>query len=141
MLVTILYRLEGSPAVQDASPFADVPAGTWYTDAVIWGAANGIVEGYGDGRFGPTDPVTREQVASILYRYTAYRGVDVSAEASLDGYVDEASVSTWAEQAVEWAVAEGLISGTDAKALMPAGRASRAETAQILMGLCEQVLK
>lgn len=141
MLVTILYRLEGSPAVHDASPFTDVPAGTWYTDAVIWGAANGIVEGYGNGKFGPTDPVTREQVASILYRYVAYRGGDVSASTSLDGYTDKAAVSAWAESALEWAVADGLISGTDAKALMPGGRATRAETAQILMGLCQQLLK
>lgn len=141
MLVTILYRLDGSPAVSQAAPFPDVPADIWYTDAVAWAAANGIVEGYGNGNFGPTDPVTREQVATILYRYIDYRGGDTSALSSLDGYIDEADVSAWAERALEWAVGNRIINGTDTKALLPGGQASRAETAQILMGLCQQVLE
>lgn len=141
MLVTVLYRLEGSPSVTSYPQFSDVPGGTWYTDAVAWAAANGIVDGYGNGQFGPTDPVTREQTATILYRYVDYKGHDVSRQASLSGYTDDEAVSTWALDAMEWAVADGLISGTDTKALLPGGYAARSQTAQILMRLCESILK
>ena len=141
MLVTILYRLDGSPEVNQNSPFEDVPTDTWYTTAVAWGVSNGIVAGYGNGNFGPSDPVTREQLATILYRYVAYRGGDTSASSPLDGYTDEEAVSVWAEKSLEWAVGAHIISGTDTKALLPGGHASRAEAAQMLMALCERILK
>lgn len=141
MLVTILYRLENMPAVTQSNPFLDVAQGTWYTDAVIWASANGIVEGYGNGSFGPMNPVTREQAAAILNRYVAYKGGDVSSRVLLDGYIDAASVSGWAQEAMQWAVADKLISGTDTNALMPAGNTTRAQAAQIFMRLCENVLK
>ena len=140
MLVTVLYRLEGSPSVSKRSDFADVTSGTWYTDAVNWANANGIVTGYGNGMFGPTDSVTREQTAAILYRYVSYKNHDVSKQSSLSGYTDANAVSAWALDAMEWAVADGLISGTDTNALLPGGYATRAQTAQILMRLCQGVL-
>ncbi len=93
MIVTILHRLEGTPAVSTSGTFADVTAGRYYTDAVEWASANGIVGGYGNGRFGPNDPITREQMAAILYRYAAYKEYDVSGAADLSGYSDASSIS------------------------------------------------
>lgn len=141
MVVTILYRLEGEPAVTKDIKFGDVPAGTWYTDAVNWAAANGIVNGYGDGKFGPDDTITREQMAAILYRYASYKGYSVSDLANLTGYTDAASVSEWASTAMRWAVAEGLIEGTSATTLSPSGDSTRAQVATILMRFCEGVVK
>lgn len=141
MVVTILYRLEGEPAVTKDIKFGDVPAGTWYTDAVNWAAANGIVNGYGDGKFGPDDTITREQMAAILYRYASYKGYSVSDLANLTGYTDAASVSEWASTAMRWAVAEGLIEGTGAATLSPSGDSTRAQVATILMRFCEGVVK
>ena len=132
MLVTILHRLEGTPAASGNS-FADVASGTWYTDAVSWAAANGIVTGYSDTQFGPDDSITREQLAAILYRYAAYKGMDTSATADLANFPDSGSVSTWAGDSVKWAVSFGLISGKDDGRLDPLGTATRAEVATILM--------
>lgn len=141
MVVTILYRLDGEPAVTKDIKFGDVPAGTWYTDAVNWAADNGIVDGYGNGKFGPDDTITREQMAAILYRYASYKGYSVSDLANLTGYTDAASVSEWASTAMRWAVAEGLIEGTNATTLSPSGDSTRAQVATILMRFCEGVVK
>ena len=134
MIVTILWRLEGSPAVSSANPFTDVAKGAWYTDAITWAAANGIVNGKGGGKFGPTDTLTREQFATILYRYAKdYKGYDVSAAADISGYTDAGRVSSWALDAVKWANAEGLVNGRTPTTLVPGGSASRAEAAAIFM--------
>ena len=136
MIVTILYRLDGSPSASSAG-FTDVASGQWYTDAVNWAAANDIVAGYGNGLFGPNDTVTREQMAVILYRYAQYKGYDTSASNSLNGYTDVGGVSSWALTAMQWANAEGLINGTSGTTLSPTSGATRAEVAQILMRFCE----
>lgn len=136
MIVTILYRLEGSPAVTGGSAFTDVAAGTWYTDAVAWASANGIVSGYGEGKFGPNDPITREQMAAILCRYAGYKGMDVAKRAELSAFTDAGQVSDYAVETMRWAVAEGLITGTSETTLSPAGSATRAQAALILMRFC-----
>ena len=141
MLATLLWRLEGEPAVTGATSFTDVASGTWYTDAVAWANANGIVTGYGDGRFGPEDTITREQMAVILYRAAKLLGRDVSARADLSGYTDAANVGEYAVEAMQWAVAQGLLTGTDAGALLPSGSATRSQAAALLMRFCENVLK
>lgn len=141
MVVTILYRLDGEPAVTKNIPFADVPAGKWYSDAINWAAANGIVDGYGNNKFGPDDTITREQMAAILYRYASYKGYNVSDLANLSGYTDAGKVSTWADTAVRWAVSAGLIEGTSGSTLSPSGSATRAQVATILMRFCEEVVK
>lgn len=138
MIVTILHRLENQPA-SGSSTFTDVPAGQWYTNAVAWAAANGIVDGYGDGRFGPNDTITREQMAAILYRYAQFKGYDVSNTGNLSGYTDAAQVSEWARTAMGWANAQGLITGNTATTLNPTGSATRAEVATILMRFVENV--
>ena len=137
MLVTVLHRMEGSPAPAAGSGFEDVPDGTWYTDAVAWARENGVVKGYSDTRFGPDDPVTREQMAAILYRYTGKKGRDVSKTADLSRYDDESTVSDWAKQAMCWANAEGLLIGRSETTLNPRDTATRAEVAMILMRYCE----
>ena len=140
MIVTILYRLEGEPAAS-GSDFTDVPAGQYYTDAVAWAAANGIVNGYGDGAFGPEDPITREQMAAILYRYAAYKEYDVTARADLSGYTDADQISPYAAHAMAWVNGEGILAGTSATTLDPAGSATRAQAATILMRFCEDIAK
>ena len=138
MLVTLLYRLEKEPAVSGRNPFDDVENGRWYTDAVIWANDNGIVTGYGDGRFGPMDPITREQFAAILFRYAENRGYDTSKAADLSGYEDASSISPWALDAMKWANAERLITGRTATLLIPGGNTTRAEAAAILMRFIEK---
>jgi hypothetical protein len=137
MLVTVLHRLEGSPAVTGANNFTDVKNGEWYTNAVIWANANDIVSGYGNGLFGTNDPITREQMAAILYRYAGYKGYDVTAAANLSAYTDAADISGWAEKAMRWANAEGLITGRTTTTLTPKGNATRAEVASILKRFVE----
>ena len=137
MIVTILYRLEGSPAVSGGASFADVTAGQWYSDGVAWASANGIVTGYSNGSFGPDDTITREQMAAILYRYARYKGYALSAQAALDGYADAAQVSAYAADAMKWAVGSGLITGTSGTTLSPAGSATRAQAAVILARFCQ----
>lgn len=138
MIVTMLYRLEDSPAAGVAG-FDDVAADAWYADAVAWAAENGIVGGYGNGKFGPNDPITREQMATILYRYAQAKGYDTTARADLSGYTDAASISGYAVEAISWANAEGLVNGTSATTLTPGGSATRAQVAVILMRFCENV--
>lgn len=132
MVVTILWRLEGKPAVGGGLSFRDVPAGTWYTEAIGWAAANGIVTGYSAESFGPLDNVTREQMAVILYRYAHFKGYDVSARADLSRYSDNGKISTWAREGLSWANANGLISGMPDQTLAPQNYAVRCQTAAIL---------
>ena len=139
-LVTILYRLEGEPEVSGTSGFTDVEAGTWYTDAVAWAAANGIVNGTTDTTFAPGEDITREQLVTVLYRYAESKGYDVSASADLSGYPDAGQVQDYAQPAMAWAVAEGIVEGVDGT-LNPAGNATRAQIATILMRFCEGVAK
>ena len=136
MIVTILYRLEGSPAAS-GSRFTDVPNGTWYTKAVSWASVRGIVEGYGGGKFGPDDLITREQMAAFLYRYAKYRGDNVSRLADLNGYKDAGQIGSWAKTPMRWANKAGLITGRTATTLAPDGSATRAEVATILMRFCK----
>ena len=135
MMATVLYRLAGSPAVTEDPGFADVAAGEWYADAVAWASANGIVTGY-DGLFVPSDDVSRQQIAAMLYRYASAEGQDVSASADLSAFTDGASTADWAQAAMEWAVAEGLIQG-NAGLISPDAPATRAEVATILMRFCQ----
>ena len=139
MLVTILYRMEGKPVVTAEDTFTDVPAGQWYTDAVGWANVCGIVSGYGEGIFGTNDSITREQIAAILYRYAQLKGYDISETAGLTAYTDAASTSSWAQQAMKWAISHKLISGTSSTTLAPSGTATRAQIAAILMRYIENV--
>lgn len=141
MLVQVLYNLEGKPAVGGSSGFTDVASGAWYADAVAWAAEHGIVTGYSETRFGPNDAVTREQTAAIFQRYARYKGYDASASGYLSQFTDAKAVSTYAKDAVIWAVDAGLLSGKGNGALDPAGTATRAEIAAILMRFCENVLR
>lgn len=138
MIVTILYRLENEPAAS-ASGFTDVAAGSYYADAVAWAAANGIVNGVSETSFAPNAPVTREQLAAILYRYAQLKGYDVTASGSLNGYADASQTSSYAVAAMQWANAEGLISGISSTVLDPQGSATRAQVATILMRFCENI--
>ena len=140
-LVTILYRLEGEPEVSGTSGFTDVEADTWYTDAMAWAAANGIVNGVSETEFAPGKDITREQLATILFRYAEAKGYDVSARADLSAYPDADQIQSYAAESVAWAVAEGLIQGFEDNTLRPAGNATRAQIATILMRFCEGVAK
>lgn len=143
MLVSVLWRLAGEPAPKAPNTFVDVPDGAWYTDAVTWAAENGVVSGIGGSRFDPSGFVTREQTAEILYNYAHSKGYDVSARADLTAFPDAGSVSGWAEEALSWANAAGLINGTvrDGQTILdPQGSASRAQVAMILMNYVEHVV-
>ena len=140
-LVTILYRLAGEPEPGGDSGFSDVAAGTWYTDAVAWAAENGIVNGVSETEFAPGKDITREQLATILFRYAEAKGYDVSARADLSAYPDADQIQSYAAESVAWAVAEGLIQGFEDNTLRPAGNATRAQIATILMRFCEGVAK
>ena len=134
MLAVILYAMAGEPEVTAANPFSDVPAGEWYTDAIIWAAANGIVVGCGDGTFQPEMAVTRAQAAVMLCGYAAFAGRDVTARADLSAFGDAADIPAWAQAEMQWANAEKLILGRDGKLLAPNAAATRAEMASILSG-------
>ena len=138
-LVTILYRLEGEPAVTGQSGFTDVEPDTWYTNAVAWAAANGIVNGVSETQFAPGNNITREQLATILFRYAEAKGYDVSAAADLSGFPDAGDIQSYATQALSWAVAEGLLQGFEDDTLRPQGNATRAQIATILMRFCQTV--
>ena len=132
MIVTILYRMAGSPAMSGASDFKDVDSNKWFARAVAWAAANGIVNGYGSGLFGPNDPVTREQLAAILYRYTAYCKASTTANGdNLAGFADLSTVSGYALASMNWAVSEKLLKGANGK-LDPKADATRAQVAAII---------
>ncbi len=139
MLVTMLFRLEGEPKA-GAADFSDVASGQWFSEAIAWAAANGVVNGYKDGTFAPNDMITREQLAAVLYRFAQFKGYDVSVKGSLSNFSDSGSVSDWAQEAMQWAVGAGIING-DNGALKPAGNATRAEVAMMLMRFCENVAK
>ena len=132
MLAVILYAMAGEPAVTGDGPFTDVPAGCWYTDAIVWAAQNGIVCGFGDGTFRPNEAVTRAQAAVMLYGYAAFTGADVTARADLSAYSDAGQIPSWAMDAMQWANARRLIVGRDSSHLAPNGGATRAEMAAIL---------
>ena len=136
MLVTMLYRLAGEPAT-GAVKFGDVAAGQWFSDAIAWAAANGVVNGYSETRFAPNAAITREQLAAILYRFAQFKGYDVSVKGDLSSFSDSAAVSGWAQEAMQWAVGSGIING-DNNALKPAGDATRAEVAMMLMRFIEK---
>lgn len=138
MIVTILYRYEGSPAAGGSS-FPDVPPGEYYAVPVSWAASNGVVRGYETGLFEPNSPITREQMAAILYRYAQRRGLDVSGRANLSLYADAGQISPYAVDAMSWAVHTGLITGVDSGTLQPGGSAVRAQVATILMRFCRYV--
>ena len=143
MAVTILYRLEGSPDLDGENlgyPFADVDGNAWYGDAVYWARCNGIVDGVENNHFDPTGSLTREQMATVLYRYAQYKGADVSASGDLSGFADSANVSAWAVDAVKWAVGSGLVNGVEGNALAPQGTSTRAQTAAILARFCGSVI-
>lgn len=133
MLVTVLWRLEDSPAATSASTFKDVAIDAWYANAVAWANANEIVSGYGGGLFGPNDNITREQMAVILRRYAEFKGYNVTATDNLTLFTDAQDVSDWALTGMKWAVAEKLISGMTTTTLVPQGNATRAQVASILM--------
>lgn len=137
MLVQMLYNMESRPACDAENAFIDVPVGQWYTDAVIWANDAKIVSGMGDGLFAPNMEITREQMVAMLYNYAKYKGYDVTASADLSKFADSASVSTWAQPAMQWAVAEGYISGMGDNQLAPQGTATRAEIASVIMRFME----
>lgn len=140
MIVTMLYRLENEPEVKTKDSFSDVAAGQWYSAPIAWASSNHIVNGIGENRFAPNNPVTREQLAAILYRYAQYKNADVSASADLSAFADAGSVSDYAVSAMQWAVGAGIINGRDGKMLAPTGTATRAEVATMIMRFAENVL-
>jgi hypothetical protein len=133
MLVTILYRLAGKPAVAEAAKFADVAAGEWYSDAVAWAAASGIVTGKTETTFAPMENITREQFATMLMRYCKFAGIDTASSANLGAFADSASISAYAKDALAWANASGIITGRTATTIAPTGSATRGEAATMLM--------
>ena len=136
MLVTILYRVEGEPMIRSGMPFSDVTERDWYAMAVSWAESQGYVTGYGNGKFGPNDPVTREQLATILYRYAQSKGMGFTGMwMFLLDYPDAAEVSAWADEAVHWCVMKGIINGKDG-ALAPKSGATRAEAATMIQRFC-----
>lgn len=134
MIVSMLARMENVTSAADAG-FSDVAADDWYATAVNWAAANGIVNGISDDTFAPNDPITRDQLAAMLMNYAQWKGQDTSARADLSGYSD--APSTWASEAVQWAVAEGLLAGVTDDELQPQGQATRAQVAAIMQRFLE----
>lgn len=139
MLVTVLWRYAGEPE-EGSNTFTDVPDGKWHTKAIAWAAHNGVVNGVGDGKFDPDGKITREQMATILYRYASNNGIDTSANDDMDSYVDSTTVSPFAHAGMRWAVSKGLIRGSG-DLLMPKGDATRAQVAAILMRFIEYLVK
>ena len=134
MLTTVLYNLAGKPEAGDnlGYPYADVNADAYYAMPVYWARQNGLVDGYPDNTFRPDTALTREQAAVLLYRFAAFRGMDTTARADLSVYTDKAQINAYAQEAMQWAVATGLLSGRTATTLVPQGSTSRAELAAIL---------
>ncbi len=141
MIVTILYRLEGTPAVSGEEAFPDVAEDMYYTDAVTWAVEHEIIKGYDSGLFRPDDPITREQLAVILCRYAGMKGLDVSAAADLSGFADADRVSVWSLDALRWANGEGLINGVGEDLLAPQGSTDRAQAVVILMRYLKNVVE
>ena len=138
-IVTILYRLEKEPSAAGSLDFTDVEAGAYYAKAVRWASDNHIMNGYGNGKFGPDDIVTREQLAVVLYRYAQYKKYDTAARESLSAFVDQKEISSYAVSAMSWAKAQGLINGTSSNTLSPKGEAARAQVAAMLHRFCSTV--
>jgi len=145
MFVTVLYRLEGQPSVSASNPFTDVANGQWYTNAILWasstdvGGGQMLVGGYGDGIFGTNDTITREQIATLMYRYAAYKGRNVGASADLSRYTDAGSISEYALSAMRWANSVGLITGATSTTLEPKTNATRAVVAAIFHRYVENI--
>ena len=138
MMATILWRMEGSPAPKGKNSFTDVVAGKWYADAITWTAENGIFAGYGKDKFGPDDPVTREQLAAIFYRYADYKGYDLTVKGNLDKFKDADKITDYAKTAMQWAVGSGLVKGKSGNLLDSQGTATRAEIAAMLHRFIEK---
>ena len=138
MMATILWRMEGSPAPKGKNSFTDVVAGKWYADAITWAAENGIFAGYGKDKFGPDDPITREQLAAIFYRYADYKGYDLTVKGNLDTFKDADKITDYAKTAMQWAVGSGLVKGKSGNLLDPQGTATRAEIAAMLHRFIEK---
>ena len=138
MMATILWRMEGSPVPKGKNSFTDVEAGKWYADAITWTAENGIFAGYGKDKFGPDDPITREQLAAIFYRYADYKGYDLTVKGNLDKFKDADKITDYAKTAMQWAVGNGLVNGKSGNLLDPQGTATRAEIAAMLHRFIEK---
>lgn len=144
MLVTVLHRMEGSPAPQKESAFSDVEAGSWYTDAVAWAAENNVVNGMGENLFAPDDKITREQLTTVLFRYAQYKKKDEGTRVALDSFADREKVSDWSEEGLQWAVSKGIINGINEENktnLQPQGNATRAQIATVLMRYDNEILQ
>ena len=138
MMATILWRMEGSPVPKGKNSFTDVEAGKWYADAITWTAENGIFAGYGKDKFGPDDPITREQLAAIFYRYADYKGYDLTVKGNLYKFKDADKITDYAKTAMQWAVGSGLVKGKSGNLLDPQGTATRAEIAAMLHRFIEK---
>lgn len=144
MICAILYRMENAtPPIAGTNKFKDVPEDAWYHDAVAWASFNGITVGYGNGKFGPNDPITREQMATMLHRYASYKGLDISARGKLTDFKDFTKISVWATAATSWAYSEGLLSGYpsgDDMVIAPKDDAERSQIAAMIHRFCNWVL-
>ena len=138
IMATILWRMEGSPVPKGKNSFTDVEAGKWYADAITWTAENGIFAGYGKDKFCPDDPITREQLAAIFYRYADYKGYDLTVKGDLDKFKDADKITDYAKTAMQWAVGSGLVKGKSGNLLDPQGTATRAEIAAMLHRFIEK---
>ena len=138
MMATILWRMEGSPVPKGKNSFTDVEAGKWYADAITWTTENGIFAGYGKDKFCPDDPITREQLAAIFYRYADYKGYDLTVKGDLDKFKDADKITDYAKTAMQWAVGSGLVKGKSGNLLDPQGTATRAEIAAMLHRFIEK---
>ena len=139
MIVTILYRLDGAPATYNRNPFYDVNASAYYANAVNWASQSGIVAGYGDGSFHPNDPITRQQMAAILYRYAIYKGYYTANQSNLSAqFSDYGQIASYAVAPMSWAHANGIINGTTRTTLNPTGTATRAEITTMLARFCQR---
>ena len=141
MLAKVLYHFESQPKASETAGFTDITVGTWYEDAINWAASAGIVSGYGDGRFGPGDAVTREQMVTVLHRWAQYKGyaTDTESGTDLNQFTDSSRISEFARSAIQWASSQNLISGTDEGALLPTDKATRAQAAVILVRVIQHI--
>ncbi len=139
MLVTMLYKMDGSPGASD-STFTDVPSDEWYAEPVAWASENGIVSGYGNGKFGPNDPISREQIATILYQYAQYKEYDLNAVGDVFAYSDGDKTSRYAITPLSWAIGKGVISGIGNNLLAPSENAERSHVAAAMKSFCEKVV-
>lgn len=142
MIVTVLHRLENKPATTTSNVFDDVENGTWYTDSINWASSIGVVLGYGDGTFGPDDPITREQMVAILYRYTKYKlGImNIETTSKFYEFEDVEDISPYAYEPMKWACSQGIIIG-DNNRLLPQGISERCQIAAMLHRFCITILK